>query len=330
VRTSYLRIAAGAAAVALVAGCSSDDSSSSTTSDESGAFPVTITHQFGETTVESEPSSVVTIGFNEQDFALALGVKPVATRGNLSYDYRNRPWAQEALGGTEIPEVGSDELNLEQIANAAPDLILGPYSYIDQGQYDQLSEMAPTIANIGGYGDVPASSWQQEFEVIGKALGKEEETADQTAELEQKFQTAQDENPQFAGKTLTLGFRMDDGSFLVLGEDDIRALFFKDLGFEIPAVTETISPENLNMLNTDVLVMAGASKEELSTNPLFAQLPVVAEDRTAYIGAFSEDLPSALGYSSPLSLDYAIDGLSPMLAAAADNDPSTVVPAPVN
>ncbi|SNT49662.1 iron-siderophore ABC transporter substrate-binding protein [Rhodococcoides kyotonense] len=327
-RTSYLRFAAGAAAVALVAGCSSDDSSSTTTSDESGAFPVTISHHFGETTIDSEPSSVVTIGFNEQDFVLALGVKPVATRGNLSYDYRARPWAQEALGGTEIPEVGTDELNLEQIAAADPDLILGPYSFIEQGQYDQLSEMAPTISDIGGYDNVPAATWQQEFEVVGKALGKEQEAADQTAELEQKFQTTQDENPQFVGKTLTLGFLMDDGSFLVLGEDDIRALFFRDLGFEIPAVTETISPENLNQLNTDVLVMAGASKEQLTTNPLFAQLPVVAEDRTAYIGSFSEDLPSALGYSSPLSLNYAIDGFAPMLAAAADNDPATVVPAP--
>ncbi|RRQ25350.1 iron-siderophore ABC transporter substrate-binding protein [Rhodococcus sp. Eu-32] len=329
-RTSYLRIAAGAAAVALVAGCSSDGSSSSTNSDESGAFPVTITHHFGETTVDSEPSSIVTIGFNEQDFVLALGVKPVATRGNLSYDYRNRPWAQEALGGTDIPEVGSEELNLEQIANAGPDLILGPYSFIEQGQYDQLSEMAPTIADIGGYDDVPAATWQQEFEVIGKALGMEQEAADQTAELEQKFQTTQDENPQFAGKTLTLGFDMGDGTYLVLGEDDIRALFFKDLGFEIPAVTETISPENLNKLDTDVLVMAGASREQLLADPLFAALNVVSQDRTAYIGAFSEDLPSALGYSSPLSLNYAIDGFAPMLAAASDNDPSTVVPAPAN
>ncbi|WP_072804876.1 iron-siderophore ABC transporter substrate-binding protein [Rhodococcoides yunnanense] len=327
-RTSYLRFAAGAAAVALVAGCSSDDTSSSSKAEGSGNFPVTISHHFGETAIDSEPSRVVTIGFNEQDFTLALGVKPVATRGNLSYDYRQRPWAQEALGGTEIPEVGSTELNVEQIAAAEPDLILGPYSFIEQGQYDQLSDLAPTIADIGGYDDVPAATWQQEFEVIGKALGKEQETADRTAELEQKFQTAQDENPQFAGKSLALTFVMDDGSYMILGSDDIRALFFTDLGFEIPEATEIISPEKLDQLDTDVLVIAGQSREQLNTNPLFAQLGVVAQDRTAYIGSFSEDLPSALGYSSPLSLDYAIDGFTPMLAAAADNDPATVVPAP--
>jgi iron complex transport system substrate-binding protein len=327
VRSSVLKLAAGATAIALAAGCSSDDSSSSTTA-ESGAFPVTLSHAFGETTIESEPSNVVTIGFNEQDFVLALGVKPVATRGNLSYDYRQRPWAQDALGGTEIPEVGSTELNLEQIAQASPDLILGPYSFIEKGQYDQLSEMAPTIADIGGYDDVPAATWQQEFEVIGKALGKEQETADRTAELEQKFQSAQDANPQFAGKKLALTFVMEDGSYMILGADDIRALFFQDLGFDIPDTTEIISVEGLTQLDADVMVVAGQSREQLTANPLIAQLPIVAEDRTAYIGSFDQDLPSALGYSSPLSLDYAIDGFTPMLAAAADNDPATVVPAP--
>ncbi|MFN3543064.1 MAG: ABC transporter substrate-binding protein, partial [Rhodococcus sp. (in: high G+C Gram-positive bacteria)] len=273
-----------------------------------------------------EPTRVVTIGFNEQDFALALGVKPVATRGNLSYDYRQRPWAQEALGGTEIPEVGSTDLNLEQIAAQAPDLILGPYSFINQGQYDQLSGMAPTIADIGGYDNVPAATWQQEFAVVGEALGKQQEAQDRTATLEQKFADTEAENPQFTGKSLSLAFVMDDGSYLLLGRDDIRALFFTDLGFEIPDASETISPENLDRLDTDVLVIAGQSREQLEANPIIAALDVVEQDRTVYIGSFSTDLPSALGYSSPLSLDYAIDGFTPMLAAATDDDPSTVVP----
>ncbi len=325
-RSSLVRVAVGAAALALVAGCSSDDSTTAGDENASGGFPVTISHAFGDTVIESEPSRVVTIGFNEQDFVLALGVTPVATRGNLSYDYRQRPWAQEALAGTEIPEVGSAELDVEQIAAASPDLLLGPYSYIDESQYDQLSALAPTIADIGGYDDVPFATWQEEFQVIGTSLGKEQEALDQSAELEEKFATAVENNPQFEGKSLTLAFVMDDGSYLLLGEDDLRALFFTDLGFDIPAASETISPENLDQLDTDVLVIAGQDREQLNSNPLFAQLGVVAEDRTAYIGTFSEDLPSALGYSSPLSLDYAIDGFTPLLAAAADGDPSTVVP----
>lgn len=324
-------VAAGASVLALAAGCSSDaDTDASGSPGSAAGFPVTIDHRFGETVIDAEPTRVVTIGFNEQDFALALGVKPVATRGNLSYDYRQRPWAQAALGGTEIPEVGSTDLELEQIAAQTPDLILGPYSFIDQGQYDTLSGMAPTIADIGGYDDVPAATWQQEFAVVGEALGKSQEAEAQTAELEQKFADTEAANPQFTGKSLTLAFVMDDGSYLLLGRDDIRALFFTDLGFEIPDASETISEENLDRLDTDVLVIAGQGREQLQTNPLLAALDVVRQDRTVYIGSFSTDLPSALGYSSPLSLDYGIDGFTPMLAAATDNDPATVVPDPVS
>lgn len=326
-KKSVQLVVAGASVLALAVGCSSTDEPDATgNSGSAEGFPVTIDHRFGETVIDTEPTRVVTIGFNEQDFALALGVKPVATRGNLSYDYRQRPWAQEALGGTDIPEVGSTELNLEQIAAQAPDLILGPYSFIDQGQYDQLSGMAPTIADIGGYENVPAATWQQEFAVVGEALGKSQEAQDQTDTLEQKFADTEAENPQFTGKSLSLAFVMDDGSYLLLGKDDIRALFFTDLGFEIPDASETISPENLDRLDTDVLVIAGQGREQLQANPIIAALDVVEQDRTVYIGSFSTDLPSALGYSSPLSLDYAIDGFTPMLAAATDDDPSTVVP----
>ncbi|MCZ4562463.1 ABC transporter substrate-binding protein [Rhodococcus sp. IEGM 1401] len=326
-KKSVQLVVTGASVLALAVGCSSTDEPEPTgNSGSADGFPVTVDHRFGETVIDTEPTRVVTIGFNEQDFALALGVKPVATRGNLSYDYRQRPWAQEALGGTEIPEVGSTDLNLEQIAAQAPDLILGPYSFIDQGQYDQLSGMAPTIADIGGYENVPAATWQQEFAVVGEALGKQQEAQDQTSTLEQKFADTEAENPQFTGKSLSLAFVMDDGSYLLLGRDDIRALFFTDLGFEIPDASETISPENLDRLDTDVLVIAGQSREQLQANPIIAALDVVEQDRTVYIGSFSTDLPSALGYSSPLSLDYAIDGFTPMLAAATDDDPSTVVP----
>ncbi len=324
-----LLAAAGASVLALAVGCSTDDrSAASSTSGSADGFPVAIEHRFGETVVDAEPTRIVTIGFNEQDFVLALGVEPVATRGNLGYDYRQRPWAQEALGGTEIPEVGSTDLNLEQIAAQGPDLILGPYSFIDQSQYDTLSSMAPTIADIGGYEDVPAATWQQEFATVGEALGKSQEAKDQTAELEQKFADTEAANPQFTGKSLSLAFVMNDGSYLLLGKDDIRALFFTDLGFEIPDASETISPENLGRLDTDVLVIAGESREQLQADPLIAALDAVQQDRTVYIGSFSTDLPAALGYSSPLSLNYAIDGFAPLLAAAADNDPSTVVPTP--
>ena len=69
-------------------------------SQEKSAFPVTIKHKFGETTFEKAPERVVAIGYTEQDFLLALGIKPVAVR----YWYGDAPnaifpWAVEAADG---------------------------------------------------------------------------------------------------------------------------------------------------------------------------------------------------------------------------------------
>ena len=73
-------------------------------SSSSGAFPVTIENRFGTTEIPEEPQRVVTVGFNDQDFVLALGVTPVGERELLGdYDATTRPWAQEQLPDEEIP-----------------------------------------------------------------------------------------------------------------------------------------------------------------------------------------------------------------------------------
>ena len=71
-------------AVAGLTGCSTGSSddvagepAATRSSAEPGAFPVTIDHALGRTTVEQEPTRVVTLGWSDQDVALALGVVPV-------------------------------------------------------------------------------------------------------------------------------------------------------------------------------------------------------------------------------------------------------------
>lgn len=44
---------------------------------EQGAFPVTLKHSFGETTITKEPTKVATVGWVDQDMAVSLGVVPV-------------------------------------------------------------------------------------------------------------------------------------------------------------------------------------------------------------------------------------------------------------
>ena len=75
-RTLALAVTLGALALT---GCAtgstdSDDSAASSTEAEADAFPVTIEHAFGSTTIEQEPTRVATLGWGDQDHVAALGV----------------------------------------------------------------------------------------------------------------------------------------------------------------------------------------------------------------------------------------------------------------
>ena len=90
-RTLAAPLAAATLLVATLTGCStgSTDAASAdaaaeptaTTTADADAFPVTIEHALGETTIESEPTRVATLGWTDADQAISLGVVPVgATR----------------------------------------------------------------------------------------------------------------------------------------------------------------------------------------------------------------------------------------------------------
>ena len=111
-RRSVLAGLATLAVVPVVAACGSDSPrSASPASDgpkggaEEGAFPVTITHKYGETTVEAAPERVVCVGLTDQDTLLALGIVPVG----VSYWFGEKSkrgiytWAEEAFGDAEPP-----------------------------------------------------------------------------------------------------------------------------------------------------------------------------------------------------------------------------------
>ena len=48
-----------------------------TNEDTAVSYPLTIEHAFGETVIESKPERVATVGWENQDTPLALGVAPV-------------------------------------------------------------------------------------------------------------------------------------------------------------------------------------------------------------------------------------------------------------
>jgi len=160
--------------------------------------------------------------------------------------------------------------------------------------------------------------------MTGRALGLPDEAEQLVDDVEGQFAAAVAANPDFAGTVLPLGY-VFEGAHYVLEEEDLRTTFFTDLGFAPPDQTGEVSPELLTTFDRDVLVVVGEVRDALLADPLFAGLDVVREDRTVYLGDFTEDFAGALGFSSPLSLPYALDVAVPLLAQAADGDPATAV-----
>jgi iron complex transport system substrate-binding protein len=65
--------------------CGSDDDAptaageGTTSTEPAAAFPVTVEHRSGSTTVPTAPERIAVVGLTEQDIVLALGQVPIAT-----------------------------------------------------------------------------------------------------------------------------------------------------------------------------------------------------------------------------------------------------------
>ena len=303
------------------------------TTEEVSAFPVTIAHKYGETTITEKPERIVLVGLVEQDALLALGIVPVATREW----WGERPgaifeWATDELGDAPLPEVlPANELNFEQIAALEPDVIVGLYAGITQEEYDTLAKIAPTVAQPAEYPDwgIP---WQELTHKIGLIVGKVEQADALVAEVEAQFAAAREAHPEFAGQTgivaSTWGY---PDTYWVYSSKDPRSQFLLSLGFNsVPAFDEvignefgaTISREEIDMLN-DVNVAIWFGTEEEMSDPLYQQLAISQQGRNIVI-ASEDPMAFAFSFNTVLSLNYVLDGLTPQLAAAVDGDPATV------
>jgi iron complex transport system substrate-binding protein len=309
-------------ATAAACGSSADDTAEPAASGSAAAaFPVTIEHKFGSTTIEKKPEHIVTVGWNDQDFVLSLGEVPVSTREWFT-EYPTYPWVAAKLGGKKLPTF-SAEINYEAILKAQPDLILAIYETINKETYDKLSQIAPTVIQSKDYPD-ELTPWDVQTLTTGKAIGKAAEAQALVDKVNAAVDEAKKANPQFAGKVLVEDYGPEKGQHWLIPAKDPRRALFDALGFGTQAQGEDVSEERLDLLDRDVLFINGATKADSLKSPVFSRLKVVTEDRTLYT-SFETPLSGALSYSGPDALLYALGVLLPQLKAATDGDPATTV-----
>lgn len=330
----------GAGLLFLASACGVGSDTGSSKGSSSPGFPVSIDHKHGRTEIPDKPARVVTVGLTEQDYVMALGEVPVATREWFG-DQPGAlwPWARAELGNRPMPKVlPRSELDFEQIAALRPDVILGVNSGLTGQEYDKLSAIAPTVAQPRDFPDYGAP-WQELTRTIGRALGKPEQADRIVRDLEGRFDEVRAAHPEFDGATGVLVTSIKGTAYVYATGPAPR--FLTSLGFTLPPAAAKlfsgdsarapvqVSLERLGVVEGDLLLLGvyGDPAGSIVHQPVYQQLSTVREGRDVVMPKMSR-LNGALSFSSALSLPLVFDELVPRIVKAVDGDPATRV-APV-
>ena len=301
---TVVAIAASAAVVLGLAACSSGD----TPAEEGASDTRTVETSRGEITVPAEPQriAVLSAGLAGYLFTLDAPIAITDTRllGVTNLDGGFPPqWAEkaEAQGTEELP--AGETLNIEAIALAEPDLIIGGgqgfSAVLAEEAYDQLAAIAPTVL-------IPSSvnTWQGELEAVADAAGESDKVdglleayEDKVAEVKESitvpgapvayFLSLATDEPAFIPPTAALpellasvGFEADD----VMTKANNPELYGSGDSF-------IISNELLTQVGDApvmfVVPVAGRTLEQLQQDPLYASLPAFAENQVYELPATS-------------------------------------------
>ncbi|MGI5330450.1 iron-siderophore ABC transporter substrate-binding protein [Actinomadura nitritigenes] len=340
-RPPILRVLA--ALVLLVGGLTacggSPDSEKADASTGSGAFPMTIEHALGTTTIPAKPTRVATVNWANHEVPLALGVVPVGmAAANFGDDNGDGvlPWVEKRLKelGAKTPVLfdENDGIDFEAVADTKPDVILAAYSGLTKKDYDTLSQIAPTVA----YPDAPwATPWRDIIRTNSKALGLAAEGDRLIGGIEGDITRVVGKYPQLKGKSAMFMTHVDPNDVSQIGfytTHDTRTQFFQDLGLTIPgSIAEaskgtdkfalTRSAEQIDAFDdVDIITGYGDAKGQLlgkvGKDPLLSKMPAVRRG-SIYLLPDSEPLGTAAN-PTPLSISWVLEDYVKALAQAAD------------
>ncbi|AGL20612.1 iron-siderophore ABC transporter substrate-binding protein [Actinoplanes sp. N902-109] len=328
-RGRRLLLAAVAATVALSAcsttGTEDDDSAAPAASGSSGAaFPVTVSTAFGDITIPKQPERVVTLGWSDAEVALALGVQPVGDADWLAFGGDGQgPWNQGKYT-TPPTMVGTLEPDMEKIAALKPDLILDTRASGAKDRYDKLAALGVPVVDIPQGGTAYTTTWDQQLDMVGKALGKSAEAAKLKSDLAATFTSVAAANPAFTGKTVSAGVKTAQGWGAYVSGDG-RVDFLQKLGFqdapEVEALKKdnfyiNLSQEQVGLLDADLttIFLIGVKADEVKSDKLLQAVPSVKAGHVVYLD--DPAISNAFSSNSVLGLRYALDKVPPLLAAA--------------
>jgi len=254
-----------------------------------GEFPrdvrnIVANGKVGITTIPDRPERVIVLDTGELDNMLALGVKPIGiahpAEAAIAPDY---------LDAGDAVDLGPyDALDLEQIKNLEPDLIIGSSLRIDDdGLKKKLQEIAPTVLSPR-----PGVLWKEDFLLFAAAVGEKAKAQSlldayekRAAEIGEKVVEAN------GGKAPTISMlRFMAGRIRLYANDSFIGIILADAGLprteteDVDELAVEISAEEITRAEGDWLLWgtygdaAATEQAAVVDGPLWGQVKAVADD----------------------------------------------------
>ncbi|MEM9607851.1 MAG: AraC family transcriptional regulator [Actinomycetota bacterium] len=264
--------------------------------------------------IPESPERIMPLGFAPIEVMLVTGTdfgvaaSSVSTFLGITHPEWVAPYEQATEG---LPDIGGFQINIENVAEAAPDLIVATAGFVDPATTELLREIAPMVEFDSSS---TGADWRVEYRFAAAAMGITDEVealiADADVRLEELDAALGD---SLDGQTVSVvRARPDDAVQLRLGGSSIGLLLGR-LGIERPPsqaeftnadglFTEQLSQELwLDEIDADVLFIYAAQPAEvneeliasITDNPLWGQLGAVQNGRAYAVGA-SWHSPSVL------------------------------------
>ncbi|WP_158636091.1 ABC transporter substrate-binding protein [Tsukamurella sputi] len=270
------------------------------------------------------PQRVASLGLGDVDTLLALGVVPVLVA----------PWAQDAkepvgewakplLQGKNPQTLLGTGTNLdtkaiETLAAAKPDVIVAVNSGFDDATFARLEAVAPVIRRPAQYAawGVP---WEEQVRAISSGVGRAAQGDALITKTQNTIRRAQDQHPQYRGRTAATVLPKSDGGFYAYATSDGRGQVLTMLGFALPEKVSSLIPagkffaeipaERVDVLDLDALVYLDYGTK-VSADTAFRSLAVSREHRVATIG---RSIGNAMSMPNPVTIEWVLQQLPPRL-----------------
>lgn len=266
------------------------------------SYPVTVSHEGGETTIEQEPVRIAALEWHLVEDLLVMGIQPAAIADVDGY----KTWVTIETGlGDDVQDVGlRQEPSLEALSAAEPDLILG-LDYRDAAIYEQLAEIAPTVlmsAFPKEEGITPLDDLRDrlrfEASFLNRATQAEDAIAAMDTTIEEQIAAIEEAGLTGAPFAVIQGFTFENAptwriftdnaligdAISATGLQNVWTADGGDWGFTTNSVESFIElPEDVNVFyivnDTDNIV-----EGILADDPIWQSLPFVQEGRFFPLG----------------------------------------------